>query len=73
MEYTIIRHDKCGWQSEPMDRDKLTEIGIPWYCDRCGTRAVGFVKGTLDELREWQRQQEVSDGHHSTTARFTLG
>ena len=57
MEYTIICHDVCNWQSEPMSKDELSERGVPWYCDCCGNRAFVFVRGTLDELEKWHQQK----------------
>ena len=61
MDYMILFHglyeDKCTWSSQPMDKKEREELGVPWYCDNCGERIVGFVRGTLDELNEWKQKR----------------
>jgi len=58
MEYTIVSHDMvCGWYSAPMNKQDMEGFGVPWYCPDCDGRVVKFVRGTLEELDEWQREQ----------------
>ena len=48
----------CLWISPEMDKKAEQDRGVPWYCDRCGTRVTTFVrynKGEWNKVQEWER------------------
>jgi hypothetical protein len=38
-----LLHCFCGWTSEELTRQQLSDRGIPWYCDNCGKSGLQFI------------------------------
>jgi len=49
--YTVIQCKHCKWKSNPLNREELRNLGVPWYCDNCGSRVTWFHQGNVEEIK----------------------
>lgn len=60
-EDLTLLHCYCGWTSEELNRQQMSDLGIPWYCDRCGKPGLLFVRFHPRERREAYRALGVEE------------